>query len=193
MTTKTPAAAPSIADRLGSAIILEALAKRLAAAAAAYRAENVAALRDEYEADGTLTKSARVPGTSVQLGKVTLTIPKERMVVTDPIAFAAWVAQRDPSAVTYQPTVLDSTQKAILGNAEAAPGLDDDARKVAVNKDGEVIPGVQVMPAAAPSSYSVRSVDQDAITAWLLEQPGLDAFLQSMNQVESGEQGGEQK
>lgn len=112
------------------------------------------------EVRDTWRPSTRIPATLPDgrvLGTVTLTDGKTGARVTDEAAFTAWVRKHRPDEIVE--TVRPSYQKAVLAEAKDAGAP--------VTRDGELIPGVEIVH--GDPYPSVRAVDgaMDAVRdAW---------------------------
>ncbi|MEW1677852.1 hypothetical protein AB0O47_32140 [Streptomyces noursei] len=125
--------------RFIKAIVDERYADVLAAADAASLAA--------YAETDSVTVKPRFNG--MVLGTRTVAEPKPKMVIADTRAFEAWAESGEHGAWKF---VVDSTwANAVLKYAQW-----DEEKQVAFDKHGEVIPGVQQLPAAAPSSVTQK-------------------------------------
>jgi hypothetical protein len=98
-------------------------------------------------------KSLRVtPPHGTPVATITLTDPRPAVIITDPDAFTAWVTHAYPTEVEMLVRVRPGWQQQFL----AAP--DASADPVTDPRTGGVIPGLAVLPAAEPRSFSLRPV-----------------------------------
>jgi hypothetical protein len=100
------------------------------------------------------------------LGTRTVAEPKDKLDVDDVTAFESWAASGNHGEWKF---VVDPTWRtAVLKYATW-----DEENKVAVDKNGEVIPGVKLIPAPAPSSVT--------------QKPNADTFAKLTEMLQNGE------
>lgn len=136
---------------------------------------------ERYRDDGSKAFVVRVEG----LGKIataTLNEPSDKPYVEDEAAFTDWVEEHRPGEVVKQ--VRSTYQKSLF---EKGVKLTDDG--VVHAKSGEVIPGLAVMKAGEPTSFTFSFEKHDGESA---EQDVYElALSQPVRQLLGGREGGE--
>jgi hypothetical protein len=144
---------------------IDTLEKRIAQAKAEARAELMAELLAMHEAAGVKSVDVVLPD-GRKVGGVSLTEPKGGIVIADRSAFDAWVAETYPNEVEMVTTtrVKPEFEKALLANAVVLSGgtILQGGENV-MSPDGEEIPGAEYRAGGAPTTFSLRSVDREAI------------------------------
>lgn len=119
-------------------------------------------LREARDEVGLKSMRVTLPdGTPV--ATVTLVDPKPATVVSNEAAFVAWVADHYPSEIETQVRVRPSWQRKFFSE------LDPSADPVADPRTGEIVKGLETMPASEPRSFCLRSLPggtQELIRAW---------------------------
>lgn len=131
-------------------------------------------------------KNAAMLG-AARLGKVAMTEPEVRAIVTDREKFVAWVAEIAPTEVESIPTVRTAYEMKVLGEALAngAP----------VDEQGREVPGVTIGYGASPSQRFYADDGAESLLSAveakdLPELDGIDlaALLGVRPAIEAGEQ-----
>lgn len=138
----------------------------------AIRQELTAEASAEFQRDG-IAPTWRIPG----FGSVPLNLTSDTVEVTDPDAYAKFVAERWPDEVE---SVL-RVRKAFDGRLRASAVKRGDPPTTA---DGEVIPGLVFRPGGQPKGIQIRPDDQ----AKELAAHTAHAFLDSLLRSDGGEQ-----
>ncbi|HEX5568490.1 MAG TPA: hypothetical protein VFY14_16460 [Streptomyces sp.] len=108
------------------------------------------------------------------IATITLIDPKPAVVVADEKAFTTWVVENHPGEVETLVRVRSSWQKQFIAQLAARP------EPVTDPHTGEVIPGLEAVPAPAPRSFSLRPVPggtEQVARAWRTGEVDLPRLL----------------
>ena len=142
----TPATKPSMGDLARDALIMKFIKGVVDERFDVVKEAADAAALEGFRESGHLTTLPTFEG--MPLGTRTVARPKPKMVVADPDAFTAY-AEREKHG-TWQFVVDPQWEKAILKYARWNANAE-----VAVDKNGEIIPGLRQLPAPEPSSVTM--------------------------------------
>ncbi|WP_329317150.1 hypothetical protein OG723_44275 (plasmid) [Streptomyces sp. NBC_01278] len=156
--SQTSAAADEAANLDRDALLMKFFITALTAQYDAILKKADAASLQAYRETGALTTKPRFEG--LPLGTRTVAEPKAKLKVTDVRKFEAWAESGGHGEWKFVPN--DAWQRATLQY-----GTWDEANEVAVTKDGEIIPGVTLIPAAEP--FSVTQKPDEGTFRQLLE------------------------
>ena len=166
--------------------LLKALTDALADVLAAERTDHLADLSERYSDEGVKSMDVRLPvdvdGERVKVATVTLTIPKDKVEVTDTDELVAWAETAAPwllreTAIPAQPEQvipatpartevgIDPAQLEVFLKA-VKPGP---AGSVVDPDTGQLVDGMTHTPGSKPRSFSVRYTDDgrtELMRAW---------------------------
>lgn len=157
------AARPSLRDANLRVALLKAFAEWVETELNTVRAEHRDDLVARYQEEGTKSFDVKLPdGTKV--GTISLSIPNDRVDITDQTALIAWATSNDPTlvktvdhpAVPAHTTVELDPKRFSEFLARVKTGSDGSV----IDPDtGAVVDGLTHKPGGPPKSYSVRYTD----------------------------------
>jgi hypothetical protein len=152
----------SLRDDATRVAVLKALRDTVDAEYEAARHRLLAGLRTARAELGLKSMRVTLPD-DTPVATVTLVDPRPSVVVVDERRFTTWVAENYPTEVETRVQVRSSWQKQFVSRLVASDG------PVADPGTGEVVPGLEAMPAREPRSFSLRPLPggtEEITRAW---------------------------